>query len=151
MVQLQKNLFDVLQVKSISVMASAPDLIDKPFEDNSNFPAESPLLKPLGFRDGVPTFSLSNAAGDADVRALSTAVGSILNDTRAYVAFPYLPTPNPVPPPNPSATLAYEYQGSLTVYLVGSWSIVTGLSLDDAFLSINFEGDSHNACTVSIS
>ena len=132
-------------------MAQVPDIIDKPFDDKPNVPPESPLLKPLGIRDGVPTFSLGNAAGDADVRALSSAIGTILNDTRAYVAFPYLPTPNPVPPPRPSATLAYEYQGSLTVYLVGSWRIVTGLSLDDAWLSINFEGDSDDACIVSIS
>ena len=132
-------------------MGQAPDFIDKPFEDNSNFPSESPLLKPLGIRNGIPTFSLGNAADDTDVRALSAAVATLLNDTRAYVAFPYLPTPNPVPPPKPSATLAYEYQGSLTVYLVGSWSIVPGLSLDDAWLAIYFEGDSDDACMVSIS
>ncbi|MCJ1430770.1 hypothetical protein MMC27_000120 [Xylographa pallens] len=132
-------------------MAQVPDFVDKPFEDNPNFPSESPLLKPLGIRDGIPTFSLGNAAGDTDVRALSAAVATVLDDTRAYVAFPYLPTPNPVPPPKPSATLAYEYQGSLTVYLVGSWSIVTGLSLDDAWLSINFDGDSDDASDLSIS
>ncbi|MCJ1380283.1 hypothetical protein MMC17_003386 [Xylographa soralifera] len=133
-------------------MAQMSDSTDKPMQNGFSSPSESPSLKPLGIRDGVPTFSLlGNAAGDTDVRALSTAVATILNDTRAYVAFPYLPTPNPVPPPTPSATLAYEYQGSLTVYLVGSWSIVTGLSLDDAQLSIDFEGDSDDASDLSIS
>ncbi|MCJ1397444.1 hypothetical protein MMC11_000637 [Xylographa trunciseda] len=132
-------------------MAEMSDSIDKPLEDNFDSLPASPSLKSLGIRDGVPTFSLGNAAGDTDVRALSTAVATILNDTRAYVGFPYLPTPNPVPPPKPAATLAYDYQGSLNVYLVGSWSIVTGLSLDDAWLSISFEGDSDDACIVPIS
>jgi hypothetical protein len=109
---------------------------------------------------------------DVDLKAFSTAVNGVLDDTQKFLGFPVAlpPPPGPFPPthqqppghevsrdvihrpqaePPASANLIYDFQGSLIATLKTQWTLFDGFTLDEVSIGIALNASSSRMIVVS--